>query len=104
MWPDFRDIQDIKSVVFRISFGHQLNIQRPAWTISILNVIIQISLGEIWVIHVHVGALFSSHVLNALIRFEMVFDKVNLATLVDPLESVRAVAVHVPVAIGCSSI
>ena len=43
-------------------------------------------------------------VFDSLISFEMIFDEMDFTLGVDPLEGVRAVAVHVSVTIWSSSV
>ena len=58
----------------------------------------------ILVLEEHSIIFLSSEVLDSLISFEMIFDKVNLTLVVNPLESVRAESVHESVSIWRASV
>ena len=81
-----------------------MDVPGPRWELALGNRVVEVRGGEVLVLDCHFILLSGSEVLDALIGFEMIFDKVDLALGVDPLECVRAVSVHVSVAVRSASI
>lgn len=104
VWPHLGDIKHIKSVVLSILLWHNLNVPGPRWEISLLNRFVKIGSGEVLILEGHGILLLSGEVLDSLIGLEMIFHQVNLSLLINPLEGMRAVAIHESVAIWSTSV
>ena len=104
VWPDLGNIEDIKSIVLGILFWHDLYVPCPRWEVLGGNGVVKIRGGEILILEGHLVEFSSSEVLDTLVSFEMVFDKVDISFIVDPLEGVGTISVHESVTIWGSSV
>jgi len=102
--PDLSNVIHIESVLFGLLKRHNLHKPGPRWEVSFLNVLEEISCSEILIFLTHLSSFCSSEILDTLVSFEMVLDKEWFALFIDPLVSVRTIAIHMTVAIGCSSV
>lgn len=104
MRPHLGHIENVPSVLVAIVDGHNLHVQRPRSATTLSDV-----LEEIFSSVVRVGGLQSisftcSEVLDSLVGLEVQLNPVSFTLVVHPLESVRAVTVHLSVAIGGTSV
>lgn len=104
VWPDLGNIEDIESVVLSILFWHNLYVPCPRWEVLGSNGIVKIRGGEILILEGHLVLLSSSEVLDTLVSFEMVFDKVDISLFVNPLEGMGTISIHESVTIWGSSV
>lgn len=79
VWPDLRNVINIESVIVCVLDGHKLDIPGPAWEIALLDVLEKVVGGEVLVFQSHFCGFRAFEVLDALVRFVMVLDKVNIA-------------------------
>ena len=104
MRPNLGDVQNIKSVFLSIFFRHELNVEGPRWEVSFIDGVVEITGREVLVFQRHFVLLFSSKVFDALISFEMIFDKMNFTFVIHPFEGMGGVSIHEPVAIRSTAI
>lgn len=102
--PDLGHIEDVPLVVGGIGFGHDLNLHGPGGRVALGNVVKEVSGGVVTVLTSDSVGLGTGEVLDAGISLEVPLDVEGLAGLVHPLEGVRAVSVHVSVAVGGASV
>jgi hypothetical protein len=102
--PDLGDVEDVEAVVGSLFFRHCLYVPGPTGEVSLLNLGIEI-VGRPLGVNLALGSGFlSGEVLDALVSLVVRLDVVDLSLVVDPLEGVRGVSVHVAVAIGGSAV
>lgn len=101
-WPDLGNIERIETELLRIRiFGlHDLHLGSPLELLASFNTFPKLLLGLVRVDSRHLDGLVSGKLLLAVLGDEVVLNVDELALLVDPLESVTAVAVVVCPAIG----
>ena len=104
MRPNLGDVEDIESVVFSVLLRHQLNVPSPRWEVTLGNGVEEIRGGEVLILKSHLVLLLSGEVLDSLVSLEVVLNKVNLALLVNPLESVGRVTIHEAVSVRSASV
>lgn len=102
--PDFGHVVDVKSVLVSVGDGHNLDLQVPGGEVSISDVVVEIVGSEILIGGDLSGSLLRGEALNSLVGFEVFLDEEFFTFLVDPLESVGRVAVHVSEAVGSSTV
>jgi hypothetical protein len=102
--PHFSDVKDIPFVIHSMSLGHYLNTKSPGHFFALLYLLVQMLRCEVRVLAGHLIGLCVGEVLNALVGFEMKLNPEGFAALVDPSIGVRAIAVHMGVPIGRSSV
>mmetsp|Transcript_137763 Transcript_137763/g.194883 ORF Transcript_137763/g.194883 Transcript_137763/m.194883 type:complete len:292 (-) Transcript_137763:39-914(-) len=104
MGPNLGDIEDVPLVLGGISNRHNLDLEAPSGRLATGNVVEQVSGGVVGISGLDGIGLVSGQVLDAGVGLEVEFDKELVTLVIDPLESVRAVAVHVSVAIRGTSV
>ena len=102
--PDFGDVEDIEAVVGGFLFGHCLHVPGPTGVVALGNLGVEVVGGPLGVNLALGSGLLSGEVLDALVSFVVRLDVVDLSLVVDPLEGVGGVSVHVAVAIGGSAV
>lgn len=102
--PDLGYIIDIESILGSISNGHDLNLEVPSGEVFFGNVIEKIVSSKVFIGGDLSGCLFGSKALDSLISLEVILDKEFFLFVVNPLEGVRRVSVHVSESIGSSTI
>lgn len=104
MWPYLGNVVNIESVLGSIGKWHDLDEPGPRWEVAILDVVEQVHGGEILALHAHLTCFLAGEVLDSLISLEVVLDKVSLTLIIDPLESVGTVSVHVSESVWSSTV
>ena len=99
MRPHLGDVPRIKAIAYGLGLSHALDINRPRWEISCGDSSEQVPRGIIGVSGYKFNGLLSSKIPDALVRLEVPFDIAHLAPLVDQLERVARVAVHVSISL-----
>jgi len=102
--PCFGDVIYVVLVFLTFFKGHHLDVPGPRWEVAFLDVLEEISRGEILVLLSHLGGLLRREVLDALVSLEVVLNQEWLTLVVDPLVGVGAVAVQMAVTIRSSSV
>jgi hypothetical protein len=97
-------IEDVKLVVLTFLLRDELDIPCPWGEVTLLNVLEQILLRKVLICGWHCSWFFGGKILDALVSFEVIFDIMNFALLVNPLVSVRAVSIQVSIAIRSTAI
>lgn len=88
MWPDLGNIEDVPFVVGSISNWHDLDLQRPRGSLSLLDVVEEISGGVVWVFAAEFGSLFGNQILDAGVSLEVELDIEDFALSVVEFKSV----------------
>ena len=96
-------IKRIPSVRGRVLKRHNLHFECPGWTVTILDVLEEIFSGVIWVDSRKLNSPLMSEILDSLIANEVKLHPMSFSFLVDPLESMGTIPVHMTMAIGNSS-
>jgi len=104
LWYDLCNVVKIESVLFSFCKRYNLNIPGPRWEVALLNVFEKVSGSEILILLSHFSSFSGSPSFDSLIRLEVVFDKERFTLVVNPLVSVRTVAIHVSVSVWSSSV
>jgi hypothetical protein len=104
VWPDLGDVVDVEAVVISVGDWHHLDVPGPRGGASVSDVVVQVSGGEVLVLDTLGCGLCGSEVLDSGVSLEVVLHEEGLAFGIDPLEGVRAVAIHVAVAVWGSSV
>ena len=102
--PNLGHIVDVESVFVGVRDRHDLGVPGPRGVLALLDGVEEVHGGVVLGDLAHLGGLTSGEVLDALVRLVVVLDEELLVLGVDPLESVRAVSVHVPVAVRGAAI
>jgi hypothetical protein len=102
--PDFCNVVDVKLVGISVSNRHNLYEPVPGGGTAIKESVVQIYSGKIFFLLPHFSSFSVSKVLDALSSLEVVLNQMSLTFGVDPLEGVRAVAVHVAIPIWGTSV
>lgn len=95
MGPDLGQIVDVESIVIGISDGHDLSVPSPGGEVALLDIVEKVHGGVILGLHAHLAGGLVGEVLDALVSLVVILDEEFLTGLVDPLESVGAISVHV---------
>lgn len=104
MRPHLSDIKDIPLVLEALFEGHNLREESPFGGVALCDVIEEISRGIVRVVSLKLVSLLQGEVLNAGTSLEVKLDPELISLLVDPLEGMRAVAIHVTVTVGCAAV
>ena len=104
MGNGLRHIENVELVVFPLLLGDELHVPCPRGEVALGDILVQVLRGIVLVGSCEVCSLFASEVLDALVGLEVILDVVNLALFVHPLVSVRAVSIHVSIAVGSASV
>lgn len=104
MGPDLGKIEDAEGSSLSLLGGHGLDVQSPRGEVTLLDALEQILLSVVGVLTRELGGLIGSHGLDTLVSEEVELDVVELAVLVDPLEGVAGVTVHVAVRSGSTTV
>jgi len=102
--PDLGDVVHVVSVLVSVSNRHELDEEGPGAFFAGSDVLEKIVGGEVLVLDTHIGGLLCGEVLDARVGLEVVLDEELLVLLVDPLEGVGAVSVHVTETVGGASV
>lgn len=97
MRPHFGQIEWIKRRFGRLFGCHHLNIERPRRMITVRNRIVQIADGIVGIGAGQRVRFLHVQILDSLVGFVVEFAENWFTLRIDQLESVRSVAVHVPV-------
>ena len=97
--PDLGHIEDVPLVIGSVGLRHNLNLHGPGGGVALGDVVEEVSGGVVTVFALNSVSLGASEVLDAGVGLEVPLDVEGLAGLVNPLEGVGAVAVHVSVAV-----
>lgn len=82
MWPNFRHIEDIPTIVFGLCGIHNLYKDIPNRVVFFLNGFKHVSNHVIWVFTCNFGGFFSTEVLDSLSGFHVNFDIFERTVLV----------------------
>ena len=104
MRPDFGNIVDIISVGLSVREGHDLDEPVPGCSATVQQCLVQVSGCEVRVFHAFLGRFFSREILDSLGSLEVILNQESFALGIDPLESVRAIAIHVAISVGCTAV
>jgi len=104
MRPDLGDIENVPFILGGVSFGHDLDLHAPGGRLSRGDVIKQVSGSIIAILGGDLASFRSSQILDARVSVEVELDPETFSLFIDPLESVRAVSVHVSETIGSTSV
>ena len=104
MRPDLGDIEDVPLVGGGILLRHDLGKHGPGGGISFLDVVEELSGGEVGINALHLVGLWPGEVLDSGVGLEVPFDVEDLSLLVDPSEGVAAIPVHVTITVRGSSV
>lgn len=104
VWPNLRDIENIKSVLCSVFLWHSLHEPVPAREVALRNLVVEIVSRPFRILLAFSLGLRCGEVFDALACLVVVLDVVNVSFGIDPAESVRTVSVHVAVAIWCSAV
>lgn len=104
MGNNLGDVKDVELVVFALLLWDKLDIPGPRGEVALLNVLEEVISSIVLAGGSEFLGLFGREVLDTLVSLEVIFDIVDLSFFINPLVCVRAVAVHVSVAIGGSAI
>lgn len=102
--PDLRNVVNIKSVSICVCDRHDLDKPVPGGGASVQQGLVQVTGGEILVLHSLLGGFGVSEVLDPLCGLEVVLNQECLSFSIDPLEGMRAVAIHVTVPVRGASV
>lgn len=102
--PDLGDIENVPLVVLSIFGRHNLNLDTPGGRFARGNVVEEVSGGIVTISGLDLVSLLGRQILDSGISLEVVFNEELLTLLIDPLESVGAVTIHVSVTIGGTSV
>ena len=94
--PDFCQVEGVESVVFGLFERHDLDLERPARKVPILDGVKQVSAMIVGVLAGHLVSLFLGEKIDALVCLEVVLHPELLTLGVDPHVGVARISVHVP--------
>lgn len=86
--PDLGHIVDIKTVSISVGDGHNLDKPVPGGGAAIEECLVQVTSGEVLVLHTFLGGFSISEVFDALGSLEVVLNQESLPLGIDPLEGV----------------
>lgn len=104
MRPDLCDIEWVEAVLLGILGFHDLDIDGPGWIVASLDGIEEIAGGIVGIRAGEPLSLIGLEVLDTLVTLEVPLDVLEVALVVNELESVRRVTVHETVAIGGTTV
>lgn len=104
MRPDLGDIERIPFELICLFLSHDLNVEGPFRELALFDSVVQISDGVIRISCGQLESLLGREVLDLLVGLGMEFAPEMLSILVDKLEGVGSISVHVTVSIRSSSI
>ena len=102
--PYLGDVVYVPLVLFALGLRNQLHVHGPRGELPPLDRLVQILTRVVRVVPCCSLRLIQREILDSLISFKSVLDEEDLALVVDPLESVGTVAVHVSVTLGSAAI
>ena len=102
--PDLGHIEGIELTVLGLSECHALVVDRPRGGFASSDGVVEVSDGIIGVGRRDAISLGGIEILDALIRLEVPFHIHSFSVIVHTFECVRAVAIHMAVSIGSSSV
>ena len=93
--PDLGQIEGVEAIGLGVRVRHDLDLQRPRGALAALDRLVHVDVVVARVLAAELGRLRVGQAADALIGLEVELDPRALAGRVDPLEGVRAEAVHV---------
>mmetsp|Transcript_34855 Transcript_34855/g.86495 ORF Transcript_34855/g.86495 Transcript_34855/m.86495 type:complete len:549 (+) Transcript_34855:1360-3006(+) len=102
--PHLGDVEDVPLVGGGLPLRHDLHEHRPRRELTILDAVVEVPCGIVGIAPCQRPGLLSREVLDPLVSLEVHLDIGHLAVLVDKLERVGAIAVHVSVAVGRAAV
>ena len=102
--PHLGHVERIERDAVRLVVVHKLHVQRPRGILLVRDGVEQVLGGIVRILAVQLSRLVLHEVLDALVRLEVKLDPRGLALRVHQLERVRAVAVHVTIAVRYTTI
>ena len=94
--PDLGEVERIEAVLLRLVDRHDLDLERPARELAVLDRLVQILAVIVGITACQRVGLCLREELDALVGLEVVLDPEALTVGIDPLVGVRAESVHVP--------
>jgi len=97
MRPHFCNIKDVPFVLLTIRLRNQLDVHGPRRILAVHDGLIQVLTGIVSVLSSSGQGFHVSEILNALVCLEMILDKESLTSVIDPLEGIGTIAIHVTI-------
>lgn len=104
MRPNLGNVEGVETIPESIFRVHDLNVNSPRGTITLFNGIEEITSSIIRILTSNNTSLFSAQVLDTLVSLEVPLDILEVAVIINQLESVRGVTIHETITIGSTTV
>lgn len=99
LWPDLGQVEDVPAELLGLLRREDLNVDGPRWVVALLDSLKEVLGMPVWVVTSKLAGLLVVQGLDALVGLQVDLDIVESSVLLDPLEGVARVAVHVTVGV-----
>eukprot|EP00968_Pinguiococcus_pyrenoidosus_P000647 scaffold40_cov305-Pinguiococcus_pyrenoidosus.AAC.18 len=102
--PDLGHVERVEGAALRLLVAHDLDVHRPAGRLSVRDGVVEVSDRVVRIGSLDLRGLLRQEVADALVRLEVVLHVHGLPVRIDVLEGVRAIAIHVAIAVGRAAV